>query len=223
MVKQSADPYLAFLHYRATPLPWCELSPAELLMGRCLRTCLPVVKERLLPKCPHLERFRELNTGYKEKQKREFNKRHRTKDMAVILSNTNVWITSDGEQTRGTVTSSADSPRLIFRVEQFGETSTTSRSITSRKQYIFRGWALYWSALVNYDQITNWNSDTIPSVVSGAYEPPSVAHMLLAVYSLNGEMWYVWLFIVSLCCITSFVLLISITLSCCITSLVLIV
>ena len=33
MLKQSTDPYLAILNYRATPLPWCKLSPAELLMG----------------------------------------------------------------------------------------------------------------------------------------------------------------------------------------------
>ncbi len=93
MIKQSTDPYLALLNYRATPLPWYKLSPAELLMGRCLKTCLPLVKERLLPKWPYLGRFRELNSRYKDKQKREFDKRHRTKDMAVNPSNTNVWIT----------------------------------------------------------------------------------------------------------------------------------
>ncbi len=36
MLKKSSDPHLALLNYRATPLPWCHRSPAELLMGRAL-------------------------------------------------------------------------------------------------------------------------------------------------------------------------------------------
>ena len=40
--------------------------------------------------------------------------------MAVIPSNTNIWITSDGEQTRGTVTSFADSPRSYLVDTQSG-------------------------------------------------------------------------------------------------------
>ena len=36
MLRQSKDPHMALLSYRATPMPWCSLSPAELLMGRFL-------------------------------------------------------------------------------------------------------------------------------------------------------------------------------------------
>ena len=38
LLKRSKDPYMALLSYRATPLPWCNLSPTELLMGRRIRT-----------------------------------------------------------------------------------------------------------------------------------------------------------------------------------------
>ena len=34
LLKQAEDPWVALLNYRAAPLPWCNLSPAKLLMGR---------------------------------------------------------------------------------------------------------------------------------------------------------------------------------------------
>ena len=49
-LEHSTDPYRALLSYRATPLPWCELSPAELLMGRKIRTDIPQVKSHPVPK-----------------------------------------------------------------------------------------------------------------------------------------------------------------------------
>ena len=43
LLHDTSDMALSLLSYRATPLPWCHLSPAELLMGRRLRTELPQV------------------------------------------------------------------------------------------------------------------------------------------------------------------------------------
>ena len=37
----SPDPYMALMNYRATPLPLCNLSPAELSMGRQIHTDVP--------------------------------------------------------------------------------------------------------------------------------------------------------------------------------------
>ena len=52
MIQKSQDPYLAVMSYRATPHPWCNLSPAELLMGRRIRTTIPQTKELLTPVIP---------------------------------------------------------------------------------------------------------------------------------------------------------------------------
>ena len=40
-----SDPCLSLLAYRVTPLPWCNLLPAQLLMGRQICTDVPQVKK----------------------------------------------------------------------------------------------------------------------------------------------------------------------------------
>ena len=56
--KKNDDPYLALLTYRSTPLE-NGYSPAELLMGRKLRTTIPVVPTQLLPKLPKTSKLKE--------------------------------------------------------------------------------------------------------------------------------------------------------------------
>ena len=55
LLSKSSDPYLALLAYRASPLN-NGYSPSELLMGRRLRTTVPVLPEVLEPKLPDKER-----------------------------------------------------------------------------------------------------------------------------------------------------------------------
>ena len=66
LLKKSNDPYLALLSYRATPLSWCDLSPAELSMGRRLRTSVPQTDKFLVPEWPYLKNFREGDKAMRE-------------------------------------------------------------------------------------------------------------------------------------------------------------
>ena len=54
LLNGASDMFMALLSYRSTPLPWCKLSPAELLMGRRLKTDIPQTEELLIPNWPHL-------------------------------------------------------------------------------------------------------------------------------------------------------------------------
>ena len=72
LLENSSDSYKALLSYRATPMPWCALSPAELLMGRRIRTDIPQVKESFVPKWSHIANFRSLDEKYKRLQKEHY-------------------------------------------------------------------------------------------------------------------------------------------------------
>ena len=48
---------MALLSFRATPIPWCSFSPAELLMGRRVS---PTAKTLLTPQWPYLAEFQGL-------------------------------------------------------------------------------------------------------------------------------------------------------------------
>ena len=62
--------------YCSTPFPWCKLSPAELLMGRCLCANIPLVTKQMIPEWNFMNNFRVQNTAFKEQQKREYDRRH---------------------------------------------------------------------------------------------------------------------------------------------------
>ena len=49
MLEKAGDPYKALLSYRNTPLEEVNLSPSQMLMGRRLRTSIPVTEDLLKP------------------------------------------------------------------------------------------------------------------------------------------------------------------------------
>ena len=64
----------------------------------------------LTPQWPYLKRFRELDKTLKDKQKENFDTRHRARDLLPIPNDAEVWITSEDEPVQGRVVSPADRP-----------------------------------------------------------------------------------------------------------------
>lgn len=75
LLKKACDPYCALLTYRPTPLS-NGYSPAELLMGRRLRTTLPILPERLQPAPPDLRDLQQKERDKRRADAQHYNSRH---------------------------------------------------------------------------------------------------------------------------------------------------
>ena len=110
LLNGTLDMFIALLSYRSTPLSWCKLSPAKLLMGRRLKTDIPQTKELLVPIWPHLNDFAEKDRQYKERQKKDFDRRHRTRTLPPLLIDSDMWVNTQRNQVSGHVASPAATP-----------------------------------------------------------------------------------------------------------------
>ena len=108
LLKKSKDPYQSLMAYRATPLE-SGLSPAELLMGRKIRTRIPTLPSMLMPTWPYLEQFRDKDSKLKTRQKRDFDNRHLARDLPELPVGNPVWIVD--QKVEGKVIDKAGTPR----------------------------------------------------------------------------------------------------------------
>ena len=93
IMKKNEDPYIALLSYHTTPLE-NGLSPGELLMGRKLRTILPILPKKLLPGIPEsaIQKAQGKEEERRTKTEENFNRRHRAKTLIPIQTGEKVWI-----------------------------------------------------------------------------------------------------------------------------------
>jgi len=91
LLEYPADPYKVILSYRATPFPWCGLSPAELLMGRKIRTDVPQQKDKLITNWEHIQNFRTLDEKYKQTQKENYNRYHGVRALPPLPEDQTMW------------------------------------------------------------------------------------------------------------------------------------
>ena len=90
LLNKENDPYLAILSYRSTPLQ-NGYSPSELLMNRKLRMMVPITREQRKPKVPDQQSLR-AREEIKRNQKKNFDMRHRVRDLPDLEEGTVVWI-----------------------------------------------------------------------------------------------------------------------------------
>ena len=108
------DPHMALLSYRAMPLEWCGLTPAELLMGHKIRTDLPQSKSNYIPTWTHTQNLKELHEKYKSMQEKYYNNRHCIKTLPSLPDNTPIWIQTENTQVPGTIVQQAVTPRFYI-------------------------------------------------------------------------------------------------------------
>ncbi|KAK7088509.1 hypothetical protein V1264_022420 [Littorina saxatilis] len=117
---------VAPLNYRATAHSSTGVSPAQALMGRQLKTKLPVLPENLRPVAVNDGMFREADADYKHKYKQQYDRRHGVVPLAPLKPGDPVLMKTDGEHTwdmKGTVVATdpvnrtylVNSPSGVFR------------------------------------------------------------------------------------------------------------
>ena len=87
LLKKEQDPFLALLQYRNTPLASGK-SPAELMLGRKLRTRIPHFRT---DEASDTE-FRKRDALQKDRMKANFDKRHRARELSVLKPGQHVWL-----------------------------------------------------------------------------------------------------------------------------------
>lgn len=116
LIVKSEDPYSALLSYRSSPLQ-NGYSPAELLMGKKLRSTLRLASEKLTPKLPDTEKLRRDEESYKQRQAQNYNRRHRASVLPDLSSGEKVWV-KDASSPAVVVGKSEEPRSYLVKTEQ---------------------------------------------------------------------------------------------------------
>ena len=108
-------------------MPWCGLSPAELLMGSRVRTLF-------IPKWPYLKNFRRLDQKLKAEQKRYYDRRHRVRPLPPYADVLSVWVNTGGRQVPGQIVQPANTPRSFLVNMPSGQVRRNQRDLRVRSE-----------------------------------------------------------------------------------------
>ncbi|UYV83505.1 K02A2.6-like, partial [Cordylochernes scorpioides] len=109
--KKEEDCYLTLQAYRTMPLE-SGYSPAELLMGRRLRTSVPAIESSLMPRYLDSEALQEREKRRVINQKRLYDKRHDVHSLPQLQQGDSVWIRD--QRVEGTVLHKSEEPRSYW-------------------------------------------------------------------------------------------------------------
>ncbi|XP_022795072.1 uncharacterized protein K02A2.6-like [Stylophora pistillata] len=110
IINKSRDEYLALLTYRDTPLH-NGYSPAQISMGRKLRTRIPCHPDELLPQAPDYDQVKKKEREYRTKVKSYYDLRHRIVEGEELSLGDRVWIPD--MKVEGTVIKPHERPRSV--------------------------------------------------------------------------------------------------------------
>ena len=129
------DPFLALMSYRAAASDTTGYSPAQLLMGRPIRTCLPSLPGNLMPAWPNPDEVRVTDNKTKKSYAKFYNNRHGAKPLHPLNPGDQVLLKLDhqkGWNTEGKVLEKLSSP-CSYTVE----TSGTGSVVCQNRCHIF--------------------------------------------------------------------------------------
>lgn len=93
------DPLIALMCYWSTPCATTGVSPAELLMGRTIRTTLPTLEKNLRPKWPNKKTVMQKDASGKAKQAFYYNRHHGARPLPPLRLGGNLIVRLDKEKT----------------------------------------------------------------------------------------------------------------------------
>jgi hypothetical protein len=119
IIKKSADPYLGLLAYRNTPFAETQLSPAQLNLGRQLRTTVPAWGGRLNTKEPDLRMLKKAIKKRGQRQQTNYDSYHGVRTASELLIDQQVFLPD--KNLKGRVVRVADTPRSYWIATAKGE------------------------------------------------------------------------------------------------------
>ncbi|XP_048771969.1 uncharacterized protein K02A2.6-like [Ostrea edulis] len=116
-ILKQPDVFLALMAYRSTPVHATGTSPSELIMGRKIRTTVPICSDQLEPGWPVLGKVREKDRQSKHRMRVNFNRMHGARTLKPLYVGDRVRVKTDKEKSwdeAGIVTSADYANRSYF-------------------------------------------------------------------------------------------------------------